>query len=126
MMRFAAGVAPALYGRLAVHELAPADDAVIREEGFGTFARMSREAARQLSGTVEEYRAWARPWGFAPEDLDIPVDIRAGTHDQLVDASCPHRLASRIPNATLNIRDGSHFMAHLHYREIFETLTVLC
>jgi hypothetical protein len=22
----------------------------------------------------------------------------------------------------LNIRDGGHFMAHLHYREIFESL----
>jgi len=38
-------------------------------------------------------------------------------------------LAGRIawpresPNATLNIRDGGHFMAHLHYCEIFEALT---
>jgi pimeloyl-ACP methyl ester carboxylesterase len=83
---------------------------------------MSREALRQPAGVVEEYRAWARPWGFAPEDLDIPVDIWAGTQDQLVNPSWPHRLASRIPNATLNIRDGGHFLAHLHYREILDSL----
>jgi pimeloyl-ACP methyl ester carboxylesterase len=122
-MRYAAAAAPMLYGRLAADQLGPADGAVIRDEGFGTFARMSREALRQPAGTVEEYRAWVRPWGFAPEELTVPVDVWAGTRDGLVNAAWPHRLASRIPNATLNIRDGGHFMAHLHYREIFEALT---
>jgi pimeloyl-ACP methyl ester carboxylesterase len=121
-MRLAAGVAPTLYGRLGARELGPADGAVIRDEGFGAFARMTREAMRQPRGAVEEYRAWMRPWGFAPEELTVPVDVWAGTHDELVNASWPHRLASRIPNATLNIRDGGHFMAHLHYREIFDAL----
>jgi pimeloyl-ACP methyl ester carboxylesterase len=122
MMRFAARTAPTLYGRLAARELGPADGAVIRDVGFGTFARMSREATRQLTGTVEEYRAWMRPWGFAPEDLAVPVDIWAGTRDELVDSSWPHRLARRIPGATLNIRDGGHFMAHRYYGEIFQLL----
>ena len=34
----------------------------------------------------------------------------------------PPALARRIPGATLNIRTGGHFMAHLHYREILDTL----
>ena len=122
VMRFAAGATPALYGRLSARELGPADGAVIRNEGFGAFARMSREATRQPSGAVEEYRAWIRPWGFAPEELTVGLDVWAGTRDELVNPSWPRRLASRIPNATLNIRDGGHFMAHLHYREIFEAL----
>jgi pimeloyl-ACP methyl ester carboxylesterase len=122
VMGFAPRVAPALYGRLAARDLGPADGAVIRGGGFPAFARMSREAMRQPSGAAEEYRAWMRPWGFAPEDLDIPVDVWAGTDDQLVHPSWPQRLASRIPNATLNIRDGGHFVAHLHYREIFDSL----
>ncbi len=121
-MRFAAGTVPTLYGRLVARELGPADGSVIRDEGYATFARMSREAARQLSGAVEEYRAWTRPWGFAPEDLDVPVDVWAGNRDQLVNPDWPHLLAQRIPVATLNIRDGGHFVAHRHYREIFESL----
>jgi hypothetical protein len=57
---------------------------VIRNEGFGAFARMSREALRQLSGAVEEYRAWIRPWVSPPEDLSVAVDVWAGTRDELV------------------------------------------
>ena len=121
-MRLMARTAPTWYGRFAARELGPADGAVIRDEGFAAFARMNREALRQLPGVVEEYRAWVRPWGFAPEDLDVPVDIWAGTKDQLLDPGWPHELARRIPNATLNIRAGGHFMAHLYYREIFEAL----
>jgi pimeloyl-ACP methyl ester carboxylesterase len=118
----AARVAPKLYGRLAARDLGPADGAVIRGDGFSLFARMTREAMRQPAGAVEEYRAWMRPWGFKPEDLDIPVDVWGGKDDQLVNPNWPQRLASRIPNATLNIRDGGHFVAHLHYREIFDSL----
>jgi pimeloyl-ACP methyl ester carboxylesterase len=122
MMRSMARAAPTQYGRFAARSLGPADGAVIRDQGFFAFAATSREAARQLSGIVEDHRAWARPWGFAPEDLAIPVDVWAGTKDGLVDSSRPHRLAHRIPMATLNIRDGGHFLAHRYYREIFDAL----
>lgn len=122
VMGLAARVAPNLYGRLAARDLGQADGEVIRREGFATFARMSCEAMRQPAGVVQEYCAWMRPWGFQPEDLDVPVEIWAGIDDQLVNSSWPQRLASRIPNATLNIREGGHFVAHLHYREIFDSL----
>jgi pimeloyl-ACP methyl ester carboxylesterase len=122
MMRFVARVAPTRYGRLAARTLGEADGAVIQNQGFDVFAAMSRESMRQLAGVVEEYRAWARPWGFAPEDLEVPVDVWAGTRDQLVNSSWAHRLATRIPNATLNIRDGGHFLAHRYYREILAAL----
>lgn len=118
----AARVAPKLYGRLAARDLGPSDGAVIRSDGFSLFTRMTREAMRQPAGAVEEYRAWMRPWGFRPEDIDIPIDIWAGKNDQLVNVTWARRLASRIPNATLNIREGGHFVAHLHYREIFDSL----
>ena len=121
-MRWAAGVAPSIYGRWAARTLGPADGAVIREEGFDTFARMSREALRQPAGVVEEYRAWARPWGFVPEDVGLTVDVWAGTDDELVDPRWPRELADRMPNATLHVCSGGHFMAHRHYREIFDAL----
>jgi surfactin synthase thioesterase subunit len=81
---------------------------------------MSQQALRQPSGVVEEYRAWARPWGFAPEDLEVPVDVWVGSDDELLDHRWPRELARRIPRATLHECSGGHFMAHLHYREIFD------
>ncbi len=121
-MGLAARWAPNTYGRLAGRELGVADAAVLRDEGFDTFAEMSREALRRPAGVVEEYRAWRRPWGFAPEDLAVEVDVWAGTDDQLVNGGWASQLADRIPCAQFRLRPGGHFMAHLHYAEIFEAL----
>lgn len=121
-MTLAATCAPALYGRLAARDLGPADGTVLKAEGFATFALMSREALRQPQGVVEEYRVMVRPWGFRPEDLQVPVDIWGGTDDQLIDPSWPGELAHRIPGATLHMGPGGHFLAHLYYRDIFQTL----
>jgi pimeloyl-ACP methyl ester carboxylesterase len=121
-MRVAAASAPQLYGRLAAGNLGQADGAVLRAEGYDKFAGMSREALRQPGGMVEEYRAMNRPWGFAPEDLRVPVDVWAGRDDQLIDPNWPPELARRIPDATMHLRPGGHFLAHLYYRDIFDGL----
>jgi pimeloyl-ACP methyl ester carboxylesterase len=107
---------------LAGRDLGEADGAVLRTEGYDKFASMSREALRQPQGVVEEYRAMNRPWGFAPEDLTVPVDVWAGRDDQLLDPKWPHELARRIPNATLHLRPGGHFVAHRYYRDIIDGL----
>ncbi|WP_445164353.1 alpha/beta fold hydrolase [Mycobacterium sp. Dal123C01] len=121
-MGLAAVCAPRLYGRLAARELGPADGAVLRAEGFTTFAHMSHEPLRQPEGVVEEYRAMVRPWGFELEDIQVPVDVWAGTGDRFLDPSWTGELARRIPHATLHLRAGGHFLAHLYYREILESL----
>ena len=121
-MGLGAACAPRLYGWLAARDLGTADAAVLRADGFTTFAHMSRDALRQPQGVVEEYRAMVRPWGFAPEDVRVPVDIWAGTDDQLLDPSWRGELARRIPGAQLHMRSGGHFLAHLYYRDIFESL----
>jgi pimeloyl-ACP methyl ester carboxylesterase len=119
---FAAKHAPRLYGRFAASELGPADGAVVMDDGGTAFARMTEEALRQPQGVVEEYRVMVRPWGFEPEDIGVPVDVWAGTDDQLLDRAWPGELARRIPSATLHMRAGGHFLAHLYYRDIFESL----
>jgi pimeloyl-ACP methyl ester carboxylesterase len=121
-MRFAATCAPKLYGRLAARDLGAADGAVLRAEGYDNFARMSREALRQPRGVVEEYRVMNAPWGFAPEELRVPVNVWAGTDDRLLDRHWPAELARRIPSATLHLMPGGHFLAHLYYRDIFDDL----
>ncbi|GAA2807144.1 alpha/beta fold hydrolase [Mycolicibacterium pallens] len=121
-MALAARRAPALYGRLAAAQLGAADDAVLRDEGYDEFGRMSAEALRRPGGVAEDYRAWMRPWGFAPEQITIPVDVWGGQQDELVSHAWPPELARRIPGATLHERPGGHFLAHLYYPDIFASL----
>jgi pimeloyl-ACP methyl ester carboxylesterase len=121
-MALIARSAPTLNGRLAARELGGADADVLRAEGFDAFSHISYEGLRRPSGVIEDYRAWALPWGFAPEDLEIPVDVWSGGEDQLVPSSWGSELAQRIPGATHYVRSGGHFVAHLHFEELFEAL----
>ncbi|MDT5148161.1 MAG: hypothetical protein QOC58_2806 [Mycobacterium sp.] len=121
-MAVAAASAPQLYGRLAARELGEADGAVLRDEGYDKFASMSREALRHPRGVVEEYRGMTRPWGFTPEELRVPVDVWCGRDDRLLHPDWPRQLTRRIPSATMHLVPSGHFLAHLHYREIFDGL----
>ncbi len=89
---------------------------------FASFGRMSAEALRHPEGHVEDYLAAMLPWGFAPEDLGVPVDVWGGAQDEFLDPHWPAELARRIPGASLHMRSGGHFMVHLHWQEIFEAL----
>ncbi|WP_207390404.1 alpha/beta hydrolase [Rhodococcus sp. ABRD24] len=112
---------PCSFVRMAGRSLGPADAEVVSgEREF--YAAMTNEALRSPSGIVEDYRAWARPWGFEPEDLEVPVDVWWGDADRLIPKEWPSELARRIPKSTLNIGTGGHFMAHLHYRAILDSL----
>ena len=122
-MALMAHTAPTLNGRLAAWGLGGADAGVLRAEGVDNFSAVSYEGLRRASGVIDDYRAWALPWGFAPEDIDVPVDIWSGTEDPLVPSSWGDALAQRIPNATHYRRPGGHFVAHLHFAELLETLT---
>jgi hypothetical protein len=39
-----------------------------------------------------------------------------------VPAAWGRELAQRIPGATHYVRPGGHFVAHLHFEELFQTL----
>ena len=62
-----------------------------------------------------------RPWGFTPGELTVPVDVWVRTRHELVNPSWQERLASRILNVTLNIRNG--FFCAPARPESFEALT---
>jgi pimeloyl-ACP methyl ester carboxylesterase len=115
---------PGLYGRLAARDLPAADGAVIRDEGFASFGKMSAEALRRADGHVEDYLAAMLPWGFELADLAVPVDVWGGADDAFLHPEWPPELARRIPGATLRIRSGGHLMAHLHWQEIFAAVCV--
>lgn len=113
---------PEFFVQFSARSLGPADAGVITREPVDNFALMTSEALRTAQGMVEEYRAWMRPWGFAPEDIVVPVDIWWGESDELVPREWPLELARRVPQSTLHVCGGGHFVAHLHYAEILSAL----
>lgn len=121
-MALMARSAPTLNGRLVAMGLGKADAAVVKAEGFEAFWHALYEGLRRTSGVVDDYRTWVLPWGFAPEDLRVPVDVWSGLEDHLVPRDWGDELAQRIPSATHYLRPGGHFVAHLHFDELFETL----
>lgn len=67
-------------------------------------------------GAVDEYRTFVAPWGFAPEDVAVPVDIWQGSADTLVPEAWAHELAARIPDAELHLLEGEGHMIGLTRR----------
>lgn len=79
-----------------------------------------REAVRPGAwGYVEDIRAMARPWGFALEDIRVPIQLWHGTEDTVVPLHHGRYLASVIPGATLRICPGeAHMLMWNHLGEI--------
>lgn len=79
-----------------------------------------REALRAGAwGYVEDIRALARPWGFALEDIRVPVQLWHGSEDTVIPVHHSQYLASVIPAATLRICPGeAHMLMWNHLGEI--------
>ncbi len=87
------------------------------------FPRVMAEGAMDVRGAVDDYLAYAAPWGFRPEDVDTPVDLYQGTADALVPKAWADELHERIPDSTLTVIDGGgHLIAVSHRREVMERL----
>ncbi|WP_430332748.1 alpha/beta fold hydrolase [Rhodococcus sp. ACT016] len=115
---------PKQFARVLARSVGSTDSEVV-ENVLDELVEMTGEGLRIPSGVVEDYRAWSRPWGFAPEDLEVPVDVWWGDSDRLVPKEWVSELARRIPKSTLNIGMGGHFFAQLHYKEILDSLAEL-
>jgi pimeloyl-ACP methyl ester carboxylesterase len=79
-----------------------------------------REALRPGAwGYVEDIRALARPWGFAVEDIRVPVQLWHGDADTVIPMHHGRYLATLIPSATLRICPGeAHMLMWNHLGEI--------
>jgi len=79
-----------------------------------------REALRAGPwGYVEDIRTLARPWGFALEDIRVPVQLWHGDEDTVIPLHHGQYLASVIPGATLRICQGeAHMLMWNHLGEI--------
>jgi len=82
-------------------------------------ASSAHDMAEQRDGVVEEYLAWARPWGFDLDDVACPVQVWQGGDDHLVPPSWAARLAGALPQAKLRMLEGEgHFLLLNHGEQV--------
>jgi pimeloyl-ACP methyl ester carboxylesterase len=86
--------------------------------------RTASEAFRQgLRGIVHEARILAKPWGFDPADIKIPVRLWHGEEDANAPAEMARHLAARIPGSDLRLYKGEgHLIVPKHWDEILTGL----
>jgi pimeloyl-ACP methyl ester carboxylesterase len=73
----------------------------------------------QPEGMIEEYLAWARPWGFEAGDVVAYTRIWHGDHDELVPVAWSRMMADEIAGAELNLVPGQgHFVAYSRWDEV--------
>ena len=80
-----------------------ADRAVMAEfpsarAALAVFTQSCRHGAR---GVVDDYAILGRPWGFAVEEITVPVHCWHATADKVVPLHHTEALAHRIPDARL-------------------------
>ena len=114
--------APNLLLRQAVRHL-PVDEARAVTERGRWLPTLLGEGATDGRGGVDEYLAMSAPWGFAPEDIAVPVHVFQGGADALVPEAWGRELARRIPGATITCYPGEgHFIALTRRRDVLESL----
>ncbi|QKT03988.1 alpha/beta hydrolase [Ectothiorhodospiraceae bacterium 2226] len=88
------------------------DKAALREPTLrALLCEAVREGVRQgAGGPLRDLLVYARPWGFAPEDVQVPVTLWHGARDVTVPAHHAQRLAARLPHAKLHLLpEHGHF-----------------
>ena len=94
-------------------ELPEVDRAILARPDFRAIMRESFvEAVRQgVRGWADDDLAFAKPWGFEPEDVEAEVRLWQGELDVLAPRSHGEYVASRLPNARFELLEGGgHFL----------------
>jgi pimeloyl-ACP methyl ester carboxylesterase len=114
--------APAWLGRFEAKHAAAADAAVMREhdEWLG---RAIAEGGKSSEGMVDEYRAFAGPWGFRLDEIRVPLRVYQGTADTLVPSRWAEQIRDAVPGAQLTMYDGEgHMIALTHRADVVRDL----
>jgi len=83
-----------------------------------------REAISSTTeGAIADLRIFASPWGFAPEEIRVPVHMWHGELDRNSPIALARRLAAAIPGCrTTFAPDGGHLFPLLHLDEVLKSL----
>jgi pimeloyl-ACP methyl ester carboxylesterase len=105
-------------------QLPPADQAIVAEPEFRA---MMADDLRNNSSTMalaaaQDFVLFASDWGFAIQDIRVPVHFFQGSEDRNVPAQHAALMAGMVPGAVLHRYAGEgHFLVVPRLREIMET-----
>ena len=123
VLHLGARVSPSYALRSFKHEVSAVDQRVLDEQGPGIMAFFVEAFRQGPQGVVDDYLLSARPWGFALEELRVPVHVWQGDDDSMVPMHHAEDMVSRLPNATLHRLPGvGHISIQAHIGEILDSL----
>lgn len=104
--------------RAAMRTFPPADRTILTEWGPPDHAlAFVREALRQgTAGCVQDYRIFGDPWGFALEEITVPVQIWEGSDDRTGPPEYRAFLQRHIPGATVTVVEGEGHLSLLPHQ----------
>ena len=106
--------------------LRPCDAASLRDDAaFEAIFESQRRAWRgSAEGVMIDAKIYAQPWGFAIEDVRVPVRLWHGIEDRAFAVRLAEEIANRFPKCNARfIQDEGHYSLPIrHMREILEDL----
>ena len=78
--------------------------------------------ATGVAGWVDDDLAFVNPWGFAVDQITVPVLVRYGATDVLVPPAHGEWLAANVPGCVVKVDDTSGHMGSDPVQEITENL----
>jgi pimeloyl-ACP methyl ester carboxylesterase len=106
--------------------LRPCDSASLRDEAaFEAIFESQRRAWRgSAEGVMADAQIYAQPWGFAIEDVRVPVRLWHGEEDRAFAVRLAQDIANRIPNCRARFieNEGHYSLPIRHMREILQDL----
>ena len=106
--------------------LRPCDAESLRDDkAFEAIFESQRRAWRtSAEGVMADAQIYAHTWGFAIEDVRVPVRLWHGTQDRAFSVQLAKNVAKRLPNCEARfIQNAGHYSVPIRYmREILEDL----
>lgn len=114
---------PAAWAHLTLRAAQPDEASTLETLPDPGIAAAAAAALDGGEGMVEEYRAWVRPWGFAPADIPGPVTFWHGDADDLVPPDWSATLAAAAPQGRFErVPRAGHFLGYTHTADILRRL----
>ena len=102
------------------------DAASLRDNAaFEAIFESQRRAWRgSAEGVMDDARIYAHPWGFAVEDVRVPVRLWHGKQDRAFAVCLAEEIANRLPNCKARFieNEGHYSLPIRHIREILQDL----